>query len=49
MEERSQVYLDSYLSTLPAEVASQYTSFSADYYCADEYNANLCAQLILKG
>ena len=49
MEERSKAYLDSYLNTLPAEVAKQYTSFSADYYCADEYNANLCAQLILKG
>ncbi|CAH6880474.1 ASCH domain-containing protein [Vibrio chagasii] len=49
MEERSKAYLDSYLNSLPAEVAKQYTSFSADYYCADEYNANLCAQLILKG
>ncbi|MEZ8355365.1 ASCH domain-containing protein [Vibrio splendidus] len=49
MEERSKAYLDSYLNKLPADVASQYTSFSADYYCADEYNANLCAQLILKG
>jgi len=49
MEKRSKVYLDCYLNSLPAEVAKQYTSFSADYYCADEYNANLCAQLILKG
>ena len=49
MEERSKAYLDSYLNTLPADIASQYTSFSSDYYCADEYNANLCAQLILKG
>ncbi len=29
MEERSKAYLDSYLNTLPADVASQYTSFSA--------------------
>ncbi|TVU62240.1 ASCH domain-containing protein [Vibrio atlanticus] len=49
MEERSQAYLDNYLNSLPTELAKQYTSFSADYYCADEYNANLCAQLILNG
>ncbi|WP_241907431.1 ASCH domain-containing protein [Vibrio breoganii] len=30
-------------------MANKYTSFSADYFCADEYNANLCAQLILRG
>ena len=49
MEERSQRYLDNYLKSLPEEVASKYTSYSADYYCADEYNANVCADLILRG
>ncbi|MEZ8720997.1 ASCH domain-containing protein [Vibrio pomeroyi] len=49
MEERSQAYLDSYLNSLPEEMAKKHTSFSADYFCGDEYNANLCAQLILKG
>ena len=49
MEERSQADLDSYLNTLTADVASQYTSFSADYYCADEYYANRFAQLIITG
>ncbi|PMM56808.1 ASCH domain-containing protein [Vibrio splendidus] len=49
MEERSQAYLGNYLNSLPTELAKQYTSFSADYYCADEHNANLCAQLILNG
>ncbi|ELB2283237.1 ASCH domain-containing protein [Vibrio alginolyticus] len=49
MDERSKSYLEQYLSSLPDEVASKYTSFSADYFCADEYNANLCADLILKG
>ncbi|EQB0500677.1 ASCH domain-containing protein [Vibrio alginolyticus] len=49
MDERSKSYLEQYLSSLPDEVASTYTSFSADYFCADEYNANLCADLILKG
>ncbi|MCQ1059833.1 ASCH domain-containing protein [Photobacterium sp. ZSDE20] len=49
MDERSKLYLEQYLSTLPDEVASKYTSFSADYFCADEYNANVCADLILRG
>ncbi|WP_241906511.1 ASCH domain-containing protein [Vibrio breoganii] len=34
---------------MPVEVASKFTSFSSDYFCADEYNANLCVDLILQG
>ncbi|MGF1841603.1 ASCH domain-containing protein [Vibrio clamense] len=49
MDELSQAYLDSFLKTLPPQIADEYTSFSSDYYCADEYNANLCAELILRG
>ncbi|GEM81561.1 ASCH domain-containing protein [Vibrio superstes] len=49
MDERSQSYLDAYLESLPNEIANKYTSFSADYFCADEYNADLCTQLILSG
>ncbi|MCG6285166.1 ASCH domain-containing protein, partial [Vibrio vulnificus] len=49
MEERSRVYMEQYLNSLPREVASKYTSFSSDYFCADEHNANLCAELILRG
>lgn len=49
MERRSQAYLDQYLASLPADVVQRYTSFSADYFCADEYNANLCADLIARG
>ncbi|MGD1502965.1 ASCH domain-containing protein [Vibrio harveyi] len=49
MDEVSKSYLEQYLSSLPDDVASKYTSFSADYFCADEYNANVCADLILKG
>ncbi|MGR2832005.1 RNA-binding protein, partial [Vibrio vulnificus] len=49
MDERSRVYLEQYLNSLPDEVASKYTSFSSDYFCADERNANLCAELILRG
>ena len=49
MEERSKAFLDDYLNSLPSEIAKKYTSFSSDYFCADEYNANVCADLILKG
>lgn len=49
LEPQSQAYLEQYLQSLPPEKAAQYTSFSADYFCADEYNANLCAELILRG
>ncbi|MHA2938198.1 ASCH domain-containing protein [Vibrio sp. RC27] len=49
MEDKSQVYLDAYLGSLPLEDAKKYTSFSSDYFCADEYNANVCADLILRG
>ncbi len=49
MEEKSQLFLQQYLRTLPSEVSEKYTSFSSDYFCADEYNANLCADLILRG
>ncbi|MEZ9132180.1 ASCH domain-containing protein [Vibrio breoganii] len=49
MDEKSQSYLNEYLESLPSDIAKKYTSFNADYFCADEYNANLCAQLILRG
>ncbi|OED92309.1 ASCH domain-containing protein [Vibrio breoganii] len=49
MDEKSQSYLNDYLESLPSDIAKKYTTFSADYFCADEYNANLCAQLILRG
>ncbi|MCL1075462.1 ASCH domain-containing protein [Shewanella dokdonensis] len=49
MDERSKAYLNRYLSSIPSQVAEKYTSFSSDYFCADEYNANLCADLILRG
>lgn len=49
MDSRSQLFLEQYLNSLPVEIAQQYTSFSSDYFCADEYNANVCADLILKG
>lgn len=49
MDARAQRYLDTFLSTLSQEQRQQHASFSADYFCADEYNANLCAELIKKG
>lgn len=49
MEEESQIFLQQYFRTLPSDVSEKYTSFSSDYFCADEYNANLCADLILRG
>lgn len=49
MDRICQLFLDEYLGSLPQEVAAKYTSFSADYFCGDEYNANLCADLILRG
>ncbi|WP_428774800.1 ASCH domain-containing protein [Vibrio sp.] len=49
MEQRSKLFLDQFLDSLPGEVAKNYQSFSSDYFCADEYNANVCADLILRG
>ena len=49
MKEKSRLYLDKYLSSLLTGVAQKHTSFSASYFCADEYNANICADLILSG
>lgn len=49
MEDASKAYLDEYLNSLPSDVASSYTSFSSDYFCSDELNANICADLIVRG
>ncbi|MDN3612454.1 ASCH domain-containing protein [Vibrio ostreicida] len=49
MDKRSKHYLERYLSALNPEIANTYTSYSADYFCADEDNANVCADLILRG
>ncbi|MGQ4002121.1 ASCH domain-containing protein [Francisellaceae bacterium CB300] len=49
MKDSSRFYLDEYLDSLPASVAQKYISFDSGYFCADEYNANICANLILRG
>ncbi|WP_108652649.1 ASCH domain-containing protein [Dongshaea marina] len=48
MDNRSKAYLQRYLESLPTKVAEKYSSFSSDYFCADEHNANLCAELIVR-
>lgn len=49
MEEQAKKYLSQYLESLSDCERSKYQSFSADYFCADEVNANLCAELIRLG
>lgn len=49
MDKTSQAYLNSYLDKLDPEVRESYTSYSSGHFCNDEYNANNCAALILKG
>lgn len=49
MQEQAQQYLNQYLSSLSQAKRAKYVSFSSDYFCADELNANLCAELILAG
>ncbi|PKF49634.1 ASCH domain-containing protein [Enterovibrio nigricans] len=49
MDIRSKKLLNTYLLTLSATQREAYTSFSADYFCSDEENANICADLIIRG
>ncbi len=49
MDAKAQAYLNTYLDSLSSLERQKYTSFSADYFCGDEYNANVCAELISKG
>lgn len=49
MEEKAQIYLNKYLESLTDSERTKHQSFSADYFCGDEYNANICANLILQG
>ena len=45
MDARAKDYLEQYLKLLSPEQRAAVPSVSADYYCADEYNANVCADL----
>jgi uncharacterized protein YhfF len=49
MDSKSQLYLDTYLNSLNKIERKRYQSFSSDYFCGDEHNANLCAELIRVG
>ncbi|NNG01120.1 MAG: ASCH domain-containing protein [Desulfobacteraceae bacterium] len=49
MDERARQFLEQYLVTLSADVRGKYTNFDADYFCADEASANICADLIRQG
>ncbi|EJL6400952.1 ASCH domain-containing protein [Vibrio cidicii] len=42
-------FLNEYLASLPKEEVVNYKSFSSDYFCSDEKNANICADLIVNG
>lgn len=46
MNEKQQELLDQYLSTLSQDERDSIPQFLAEYFCADEYNANECARLI---
>jgi uncharacterized protein YhfF len=46
MNEKQQKFLDQYLSTLSQAEIDSIPQFLAEYFCADEYNANECARLI---
>jgi uncharacterized protein YhfF len=42
-------YLKTFLSSLPQRARDQYSKFDAYHFCADEENANICANLVLNG
>lgn len=49
MNELQQAFLDEYLSSLPESENTTDAEVIAEYYCADEYNANECARLVNAG
>lgn len=49
MTEQQQAFLNRYLQTLTEKQRAQIPHIQAEYFCADEANANLCACLIDAG
>ncbi|GAK84193.1 hypothetical protein JCM19238_1759 [Vibrio ponticus] len=49
MNQQQRAFLDSYLSTLTDEQRAAIPQVYAEYFCADEYNANECARLVAQG
>ena len=49
MNEVQKEYLHKYLQKLSPGQKKKYQNVEADYFCADEKNANICSELILCG
>ena len=49
MNEVQKEYLNKYLEKLNPEQREIHQDVVADYFCADEKNANICSNLILRG
>ncbi len=49
MEAKSQKFLELFLSSLSEEDKKSYHKYDSYYFCADEENANICADLALRG
>ena len=49
MNEVQKQYLNEYLGSLSPKQRKKHNHFLVDYFCADEINANICAELILAG
>lgn len=49
MTPRAKSYLNHYLFSLNENLRRRYTSFSADFFCATEQDANTCADLVVQG
>lgn len=49
MDPRSTEYFNKFLSTPAAEGREHSTNYDSFYFCADEENANHCANLVLQG
>lgn len=46
---QANAFLESYLQTLSATEREGFSSFSAEYFCANEKAANTCADLVRRG
>jgi uncharacterized protein YhfF len=49
MNQLQKDYLNSYLERFTLEQRDKHKEVEADYFCADEKNANICSELILRG
>lgn len=49
MNAQQEGYLDKYLNSLPPNQNNKYSHVLVDYFCADETNANISAELVRTG